>query len=269
MPAPRYSVSLALIALILGGCASSANTPAAGSPSSQPSATAAGLVIRYEESAQFELALPSGRHVYIDVSDASAIEKQPTADDVLLTTVGLPHHYDSAFADSFPGQKIVVAKSEITLPELHVSSFLTSGDGTPIDPARPVNSMMVIEAAGLRVLACGDEDQEALTAEQIAAIGGPIDVAMCPLMNVGGSADPTGRKMLNVIDQIGPKILLPTHISVDVARKAMTEWSANFAAKPAITVRRGTLPATTTMLFLGDQAANYGAVLDLTPTNDW
>jgi hypothetical protein len=129
--------------------------------------------------------------------------------------------------------------------------------------------MILIEAAGLRLLACGDEDQEVLTAEQVAAIGGPIDIAICPLQNTYGDEDPTGRKALNIIDQINPRLLLPTHLIMDEARKAVAEWAATYADKAQITVTVGSLPATTTMLLLGDQAKNYGTMLKLTPTTSW
>jgi hypothetical protein len=269
----RVTISLALVALTLGACAPSGAASGSAGPSSTGAlATGVGpaaLVIRYEESSQFELTLPSGRRVYIDVYDDSLLGKQPSANDILLTTVLYAHHYHSGFAGGFPGRKLVATAGEIRLDDLHVVSFDASGTGQPVDHQNPTDQMVLIEAAGLRLLACGDEDQEALTAEQVAAMGGPIDIAICPLQNTYGDEDPTGRKALNVIDQIKPKLLLPTHVIMDEARKAVAEWAATYADKAQIAVTVGSLPATTTMLLLGDHAKDYGTMLKLTPTTSW
>jgi hypothetical protein len=275
---PKLPLAMALVSVMAAACfaASPSSAPSSAPASHTAGATGTpvvpfkpGIAIRFEEVSQFELTLPSGRRIYIDVGDVTGVEKQPTANDVLLTTVMFAHHYDAAFATSFPGQKLVAAHGELKLDDMRALSFDASSLGGEIDHQNPTDQMILIEAAGLRILACGDVAQEQLTADQLASIGGHIDVALCPIKDIGNNPDPTGQKMFNVLNQIRPRLLLPTHVDIDQSRKAAAQWKVTYADKAAITVTSGLLPTETTMLFLGSEAANYGAILKLTPTTSW
>jgi hypothetical protein len=266
----RLLIAIAALALVSSACsAGTTPTVSAGSTAPAKPSAVAGITLRFEEAEQFELTLESGRHIYIDIYDMNAVQSVPTANDILLTTVLFPHHYDPAFDQAFPGQKLVGTHGTLKFDDVTVTAIDSTSVGGAIDHANPTNELMLIEASGLRILACGDEVQDTLTDEQKAALGGPIDVALCPLSNLGGNPGPGGSKLRNIITELGPTLVLPTHVIVEDLRDAADLWQATYAEKPEITLTKASLPAKTTMLLLGDQAANYGALLKLTPTTNW
>ncbi len=267
--AARLFTALGLVAAS-AGCV--ATNDAAGTPSAAPAtpaavATASGLTIRYDEQAQFELTLPSGRRVYLDVGDPSLLAEQPRAGDVLLVTNMAPHHDDPNFAAGFPGQELVAEPGAISLAGLRVTAVEYSDREQPVDHDYPGGELFVIEAAGLRIVACGDLDQAALEQDQLAAIGSPVDVALCPIVNGGNGPDLTGKLALDVLDQMRPRLIVPTHHSVDGARAAASRWTGRYLAGPVLRIGANNLPVQPTLVFMGDQAANYAALLKLPPVS--
>ena len=120
---------LAFMFLILASCAKPAGpTPTAMPPTSIPTTaptsvpTAAPTVtpavtLTYEDNAQVELVTPSGRHIYIDVANPRSLTREPSADDVLLTTHLHSDHYYPAFQEAFPGQQLFTSEGKIEFPE--------------------------------------------------------------------------------------------------------------------------------------------------------
>ncbi len=273
---------LAAIAVMAAACAGPAGsaTPPAGGQTSPPGQTRTsagqasaagsaieGVTIRYVKSSQAELILPSGRHIFIDVGYADVLGSQPAKNDMLLISQGRPHHYDEAFAASFPGQKLVMQPGEITLDDVSVRTVESSDSETPFEPGEGNNQMFVIETAGVRILHCGDLDQSSMTSAQLAALG-TIDVAICPVKDPNQD-DPTGLNAINLLGQINPRVVIPTDVDMPTAKSAAARWMPSYTTKPAVTLLRRQIPAETALLFLGSQAENYGKILGLSESSNW
>jgi hypothetical protein len=258
--------SAALAALMFAACTSGAATPTA--PVTQaPAGSGKTLTIAYEESAQVELIAPSGQRVLIDVADPTALTASPTEGDVLLTSHLHSDHYYQDFVDAFPGRQLFNKSGTLTSGDVTVVSIDASHTDDPIDPADPTNHIFVIDFAGFKVVHMGSTGQTALTAEQLAAIGSDVDVMFMTLTNVGGS-DPDDAKAIDVVNQVKPRIVVPTHSSLNYVQAAGNQWAATWSSHKTVTVPKGELPARTTLLCMGNIAVSYGAILKV-PETKW
>jgi hypothetical protein len=264
----------------LGGCSSGPVTPSPTAPTPtaalittgpnsatvgpQPStAGAPGLTIIYEENAQVELIAASGRRVLVDVAASSRLSKPAGTEDILLTSHAHSDHYDPNFVDTFPGQKITIEQADIRLDDVTISSIPAAhDDGGVMAPKDGSDYVFVIDMAGLRVVHFGDLGQTELSADQLAKIG-KVDVAISQLYNTYSSMDATNQKGFNQMKQVGPRILIPTHLSPGTAELAVSTWSATYATAP-LSLTGARLPARTTVVFMGGMAASYGQEYKLT-----
>ena len=171
---------LVFFAMLLAACSKPSTTNGA-TPTPKP----AGVTLTYEGNAQVELVTPTGRHVYLDVFDPSLLVKQPTAEDILLTTHLHSDHYYQSFADAFPGQQILASTGEINLPDVTITGIASGhNSGDPLLEKGGTNYIYVIDLGGLRIAHFGDIGQDALTASQLEALGS-VDIA---IMNETASA---------------------------------------------------------------------------------
>ena len=220
------------------------------------------ILIRYEGNAQVEIQIPSGHRILIDVWDKASLSAPPSANDILLTTHSHDDHYVAPFVDAFPGKKLT-----FEVGPLHTSEFDVTGISTVHDDGLADGSdfIYVIDVAGFRIVHFGDFGASKLTDAQLAAIGN-VDVAISQLANSFSSMDEINRKGINQMNQVKPKILIPTHLSSATATEAAAQWSATYSTHP-LTLSRDRLPATTTICFMGDQASSLGSLLKLSPAS--
>ena len=193
----RAGLALAAIAAVsFAGCSSSGSSPstAGGSASPVPSSSAAPTItIAYEENGQVELTLASGARIFVDVWNSSALSAKPTASDVLLLTHR--EREEARFEESFPGKKLLATTGQLDAAGASITSIDGSHTDDPVVPGNASNHIVVIEVDGFRIVACGEDGEEALSTAQLAAIG-TADIAICPVINVGGM-DATGHKAVN------------------------------------------------------------------------
>ncbi len=263
--------ALALAALALAGCSSaapshSASGPAvASTPSTASSASSAAgkLTIYYEDNAQVEIVGPTGRRVLVDVWNPSALSAPATAQDVLLTTHAHSDHYLQSFLDSFPGKKLTWEPGTIKLNDVSVTSLASAHDeGTEIAQVGANDYIFVIDIGGFRIAHFGDCGQKELLPDQLATIGKP-DIAISQLNNPFSTMDENNKKGLNLMNQVKPHILIPTHLSSATAQLAAATWHATFSSKPSISIGKDQLPNETTIVFMGNSGPSYGTVLNL------
>lgn len=254
----RPLVALAVVAISLAGCSSTPNPSAGATGTGTPSATAANtLTIYYEENCQVELIAPSGRRILIDVWNPSALSEPAKASDVLLTTHLHSDHYNQAWADTFPGKKITNESTQPKLDDLTVTSIAASHvDDNVLPDPNASNHIFVIEFDGFRIVHTGSTGQTALTADQVAAIGRSVDIAFSVLTDVSGT-DPGSKRPLMQIEQMNPRLLIPTHTALAYVRSAATEWTGTYTEKASVTITKDQLPAKTAMLFMGQTASSY------------
>jgi L-ascorbate metabolism protein UlaG (beta-lactamase superfamily) len=262
----RWLTSLTVVALAFLGCSSTAATPTT-SPQAATSATPAPntLTVAYEDNCQVELIAPSGQRILIDVYDATRLTSPARASDILLTTHTHADHYSQSFADSFPGTKITNETTDKTIGDIKIKSIAASHTDEPIDTAAPTNHIFVIEFNGFKIVHGGSTGQMTLTPEQVAAIGGDVDIAALVLASVGG-LDPNSDKAIQIATQVNPKILIPTHSSLPYVQAGGRIWKATWSSNVSVKIPHSELPAQTTMLFMGQLATSYGAILSAAET---
>jgi L-ascorbate metabolism protein UlaG (beta-lactamase superfamily) len=225
------------------------------------------VTVAYEGNCQVELMDSSGRRILIDVYDPTLLTSPARATDILLTTHTHSDHYLESFEQSFPGKKITNKTTELNVGDIRIKSISASHSDAPIDPVDPSNHIFVIDFDGFRIVHGGSTGQLQLTSDQLTAIGSHVDIAAMVLINTGG-LDPKDEKAMNLIKQVNPKLLIPTHFSLDTMKAAGKTMPATFSAKKTVTIPRDQLPAQMSLLILGNHAGDFGTILSA-PESTW
>jgi L-ascorbate metabolism protein UlaG (beta-lactamase superfamily) len=214
------------------------------------------ITIHYEESAQFELINPEGTRVLIDVHDPSLLSSPATASDILLTTHSHGDHNKPSFVNSFPGKQLYIKTGELVTDEVKITGLSSAHiEGDAFLPEGGTNYIFVIDMAGLRIIHFGGIGQNALTPEQLKAIG-EIDIALAPLSNSYSNMNIDNLKGFNLIDQVKPKLIIPTHLDIDEAKYAVKKWRGFYDEK-TIKIGKSNLKGAAKFVMLGENSL-YG-----------
>lgn len=218
------------------------------------------LSIRYEDNAQFELTASDGVRVLIDVYNPKMLSAPATAKDILLTTHTHSDHYMPDFVNSFPGKQLMTQVGEIKTDGVYVRGIASahSSSGKFMDE-KGSNYIYLIEIAGLRIAHFGGIGQEKLTPEQLKALG-KIDIALTPLASMSSDMDAFNMKGFNLMDQIKPRIVIPTHNDMDAAKEAVKVWQGFYLDKPDLVIDRASLPQKTQVIFMGPKGVQFGKI---------
>lgn len=213
------------------------------------------LTLYYEENAQVELINPEGSRVLIDVHDPNALSSPPTDQDVLLTTHNHGDHRRLDFVKSFSGKQLDMRTGDITLKDVVIRGIASAhNEGDEFKEEQGSNYIFIIDMAGLRIAHFGDIGQEALTAEQLDALG-KVDIAITQLANRYSDMTASNKKGFNLMDQVQPKLIIPTHIfEPTCANMAAEKWTGYNSYKKSHSFSVDTLPETTTIIFMGNNA---------------
>jgi L-ascorbate metabolism protein UlaG (beta-lactamase superfamily) len=138
----------------------------------------------------------------------------------------------------------------------------TIADGQPVLAENGSNYIYLIDAGGLRVAHFGIIGQEALSEEQLEALG-RVDVAITPLSYPFSRMTAENRKAFNLMDQVHPRLVVPTQFEELTARYAVEHWAGAYAPSAELKLTAATLPEHTTVVFIGSQAEPMGKLLDL------
>jgi hypothetical protein len=244
--------------------------PTTAPPTLPPAATPTrpAVTIYYEDNAQVELLSPQGTRVLIDVYKPTALSNPATQNDVLLTTHKHQDHVNASFYTSFPGQQLMTKAGEIKLPDVAIQGIASAHNAADeLKPEGGTNYIYVVDMGGLRLVHFGDIGQEALTPEQLKALG-KVDIAITQLANSYSAMDATNKKGFRLMEQVQPRLIIPTHNSLDAAKYAVTQWQGWYWDQPAVTISRANLSDKTQILFMGSTAATYGQNLNL-PKVGW
>ena len=271
----RLCVTLFALGLLAAGCgAGQPADRASPSPSPRPasstpaSAAAPGVTIRYEGNAQVEVSLNGGARVLIDVYDPSALSAPPTADDILLTTHTHDDHVSRDFQKGFPGRRLFVMEGRIHTPDATITSIASAHtEDDPLVPRNGTDYIFIIDMGGLRIAHFGDIGQAALTTGQLKAIGS-VDIAVTQFENSFSHMDATNKKGFRLMEQVKPRLVIQTHTSPAAVQYAATLWPVLVSARPSVTVTAADLPAETSLLLLGDDAAFYAETVGAAKV-DW
>lgn len=122
-------------------------------------------------------------------------------------------HNDKNFADSYECEKIIRKQADVTVGSFHVYTVQSSHSNDVIN-ATSGNTIIVFEVDGLRIAHMGDIGQTELTAEQLELLG-EIDIAFMQFENSYSTMTLENEKGFDIIEQLNPKIVIPTHYTED------------------------------------------------------
>ncbi len=101
-----------------------------------------------------------------------------------------------------------------TVEDVNVIGVTASHSSDPINESRPSNVIYVYELDGIRIAHMGDMGQDELTAEQLEKLG-QLDIIFTVITNAPNFGSST-EKNIKIIQQLNPRIVVPTHYSQDV-----------------------------------------------------
>jgi hypothetical protein len=253
-----------LLALMVSGCATIPIPPTL--TPIPPTATALPETVRvgFYAAAQVEIITPTGRAIYIDVTTTSKLNKEPTPDDILLTTHTHADHLYKPFVEGFPGQQLYATGGKIELPDVTITSIPSAhNEGDEMKAEGASNYIYLIETGGLRIAHFGDIGQDALTVEQLATLG-EIDLAITQISNGFSNMNSSNQKGLNLMKQVKPHLILLTHFDSGTLDQLVQEWpNGYFLAKGPAILSNDKIPDGTGLFFMGTGAIAYGTVYSL------
>lgn len=101
-----------------------------------------------------------------------------------------------------------------TVDDVNVMGVAASHSSDPINESRPSNTIYVYEVDGLRIAHMGDMGQDELTPDQLEKLG-QLDIIFTIITNAPTYGSAT-EKNIKIIQQLNPKIVIPTHYADDV-----------------------------------------------------
>lgn len=221
------------------------------------------VTIYYEGNAQVELVSPQGTRVLIDVYDPSLLSAPATDKDVLLTTHGHSDHV-SPGTTSFTGPSLYIKAGDIQVADVTIKGIPSSHfeDNTYL-PEKGSNYIFIIDMAGMRIAHFGDIGQEALTPEQLTALG-TVDIAITQLANNFSVMDIVNLKGFNLMEQIKPKMIVPAHDDIETAKYAASLWKTYFKENP-LQISAADLKGPTKLVFVGEKKRLLSKIAKATP----
>jgi L-ascorbate metabolism protein UlaG (beta-lactamase superfamily) len=225
------------------------------------------VTIYYEENAQFELIGPQGERVLIDVYDPSLLSAPASENDILLTTHGHQDHFNPGFIADFPGEQLFIRSGELSTGDVSITGIAsahTAFDSETYPEEGGSNYIYVIEIGGMRIAHLGDIGQEELTAEQLEALG-EVDIALTQFVNSYSQMDMTNLKGFNLMEQLKPKLIIPTHGNgnMDAMGHAGELWQAYANPPREITIRQSDFGEGTQFVIVGAGANSMQAIFNL------
>ncbi|HNT73579.1 MAG TPA: MBL fold metallo-hydrolase [Anaerolineae bacterium] len=239
----RYVSLLVLLMLILAGCTTKPDKPAP-------------VTLFYEENAQVEIISSQGTRVLMDIYDPQLLSAPATKNDVLLTTHNHSDHQNGKFLKSFTGQQLLIREGEIALEDVKIRGIASAhNDGLPLKPEGGSNYIYIVDVDGLRIVHFGDIGQAELTPDQLEALG-TVDIAIMQLANSFSSVDVKNKIGFNLMAQVKPKVIIPTHYNKAALEYALQLWPGFYAGKQ-VTFSRDQLTDETRLLILGGMGEIY------------
>lgn len=210
----------------------------------------------YGGAAQIEIFNGEGQRVILDLCDPGHLSAHVIKNDILLTTSD--DYFTADFIRDFPGEKLLTRVGEIKRDGLYIRGIASNRDEKDEFPdEKGTNYIFVIETAGLRIADFGYIGQKRLTQEQLTLLGN-VDIALVPFYNFRNGMNAYNRKGFNLMDQVHPRIIIPTGLDMDTAQYAVEKWPGSYCESPALKISREQLPQQTRVIFMGSTARQYG-----------
>lgn len=213
------------------------------------------VTVIYEGYAQFEIIDPTGQRVLVDVFDPEKLSYPARATDILLTTHTHWDHYNPDFQAAFPGEQLFVQTGSLEYPDVKIQGLASAHNaGDRLKPEGGTNYIYLIEIGGLRIAHFGDIGQHALTDEQLGVLG-QVDVALMQLNNSFSDMNVDNAKGIGLMNQLQPRLIIPTHLNLDTVKLAVVQWEGFFADSANLQICNADLRETGTEILLMGEAA--------------
>lgn len=212
--------------------------------------------IRHEGNSQFEISSADGTRVLIDVYDPKWLSSPVTKSDILLTTHTHVENYLDGFVRSFPGKQLMACDGEINQSGVHIVGMAA---GHRNSGKLGTDHIFLIEMDGLKIAHFGDIGQEKLTKKQLQILG-KVDIALTQFFNIFSNMDSTNLMGFNLMDQIHPKIVIPTNLDIATAQYAVKKWKGFYWDDPELRMGPSNLPKKTRIIFIGPHSRQYAAI---------
>ena len=194
------------------------------------------VVLKYGEYAQFEILSPTGQRVLIDINDPEKLSSPASAAHILLTTHTHWDHYNPDFQAAFPGEQLFVQTGSLELQDGNIQGIASAHNASDrLKPEGGTNYIYLIELGGLRIAHFGDIGQNELTEDQIAVLGN-IDIAITQINNPYSDMNAENRKGINLMEQLQPKLVIPTHVNLDTTKLAVAQWAGFYIASTTLQI---------------------------------
>ena len=155
----------------------------------------------------FRLEAKEGSILIDPFSKEIGLKPPKIKDDIVLVT---HEHYDhNNVADANYEAFVIRNPGEYEKSGIQIQGIPSWHDNTNGSERGP-NTIYVMTAEEITLCHLGDLGQEKLTDQQVEAIG-DVDVLMIP---VGGNYTIGPKEAVEVISQIGPKIVMPMHYKI-------------------------------------------------------
>jgi len=216
------------------------------------------MIFNYGSIPQTEIETVSGTRIYIDIADPQMVIRPPKAGDILLITHSHhPDHYNSVFADSFPGKKLIAEEGKIEDAGYKITGIKAIHNmGDQYLSKGGTDYIFLIEADGVKIAHFGDIGQEKFTEEQLLLLK-ELDVALMQFENQYSGMPAGSDKGYNLMKQIAPKIIIPTHVQDVSIKKACAMWKPFFSAKNGIKIPKGIQQDKTIFMLMGYNGSIY------------
>lgn len=198
--------------------------------------TPACVTLIYDEYAQFEIIDSLGQRVLVDVFEPEKLSKPVSDVDILLTTHTHWDHYNPDFRAAFPGKQLFVQEGSLMSPGVAIRGLAsTHNAGDRFKPEGGTNYIYLIEISGLRIAHFGDIGQKSLTEEQLAVLK-TVDIAITQINNPYSEMSAENRKGLDLMVQVQPKLIIPTHLNLDTVKLAVSQWQSFYSDGSKLTI---------------------------------
>jgi len=222
------------------------------------------VLLYYGGYAQFEIISPYGQRVLVDIHDPGKISSPAVESDILLTTHTHWDHMNEDFQTNFPGLQLFVQTGVLEAPGAIIQGIASSHNvGDRLRPQGGTNYIYLIEIGGLRIAHFGDIGQKALTEEQLTVLGA-VDIAIIQINNPYSEMNAENRKGINLIDQMQPRLIIPTHSNLDTIKLALAQWDGFYAESPRVKICESDLnQGGTKLLLVGEVVERMVKYVDL------
>lgn len=179
-----------------------------------------------------DTAYPYNSYIISSINGENVIAdptKMPTKELIDFNPVAItethnhPDHIDLNYTKSYPdAQKIKYEMGIIDTNDFHIYSIAASHSDDTILETEGTNYIMVYEVNDLRIAHMGDIGQTTMTDDQLKQLGA-IDIVFMQFDNSFSDMSLENEKGFHLIEQINPKIIIPTHYDPTTALSVLEE----------------------------------------------